>query len=191
MRAADIGEPPPIYWESVAPEHCANVTQMAQRETAPSAAANSAWASNSSSIPPGASGFLRHALCRFLEVVGFWRGTALFGGTFGSFKLSTGRSRTTGRWGAGDMAAARAGSAGPVGPGSSFLPNGQNCYQRCGGGQFVCLNADMRKLLHGAFMINSMILAVCFMVFDLEWRREVFNAKASCAWQSELLELFI
>ncbi|VDM47466.1 unnamed protein product [Toxocara canis] len=65
-------------------------------------------------------------------------------------------------------------------------------YGPCGSsGQLPCVRVDMRNLLHAAFLVNSMILAICFMVFDLEWRREVFNAKSNCAWQSELLELFI
>uniref|UniRef100_A0A914RU26 Uncharacterized protein n=1 Tax=Parascaris equorum TaxID=6256 RepID=A0A914RU26_PAREQ len=55
----------------------------------------------------------------------------------------------------------------------------------------LCMKVDMRNLLHGAFLVNSMILAICFLVFDLEWRREVFNAKSNCAWQTEILELFI
>uniref|UniRef100_A0A0M3IVX1 G_PROTEIN_RECEP_F1_2 domain-containing protein n=1 Tax=Ascaris lumbricoides TaxID=6252 RepID=A0A0M3IVX1_ASCLU len=65
-------------------------------------------------------------------------------------------------------------------------------YGHCRSSQdLLCMKVDMRNLLHAAFLVNSMILAICFLVFDLEWRREVFNSKSNCAWQTELLELFI
>lgn len=57
--------------------------------------------------------------------------------------------------------------------------------------EILCTGFDIKAILHGAFLVNSTILAICFVVFDLEWKREAFNANRNCAWQSELLELFI
>lgn len=56
---------------------------------------------------------------------------------------------------------------------------------------WLCGNHQIKLFLHIAFLVNSMILAICFVVFDLEWRREVVSAKNKCLWQSELIELFI